>query len=291
MTQRPATPPSALDSLPTRAGIGLRAPHYQELLELRPALGFIEVHSENYFGLGGLPADVLTKLRESYPLSLHGVGLSLGSTDPISRPHLRQLRALIERYQPAAVSEHLSWSSVDGRYFNDLLPLPLSKQVIDHLSRRIEYAQEYLGRELLVENVSSYLRFADDEMPEWEFVVAVAKNAGCRLLIDINNIFVASVNHGFNPYRYIDAIPAQLVGEIHLAGHSRRFWQGRRLLIDTHNAPVSSEVWSLYGHALGRFGPRPTLIEWDSDLPPLSRLLAEAAGADHLLEACHVRAA
>lgn len=273
------------------AGIGLRAPHYRDLLEQVPSVGWIEVHSENYFGLGGAPAHYLERARELYPLSLHGVGLSLGSTDALSRTHLKRLKEVIERYEPWLVSDHLSWSSVDGRYFNDLLPLPYTRDVVAHLAQRIEQAQELLGRQILVENLSSYLCFRDGEMPEWEFVTEVVRRSGCGLLLDINNVYVASVNHGFDARRYVDAIPVSLVQEMHLAGHLERHIEGSRLLIDTHNQPVCGAVWDLYERAVRRFGPVPTLIEWDADLPSLPELVAEAHRAEAVLENRHARAA
>lgn len=288
---RGRSPLSALGPISASAGIGLRAPHYRDLLEQTPAVGWIEVHSENYFGLGGAPAHYLERARELYPLSLHGVGLSLGSTDVLSRTHLRQLKALIARVDPWLVSDHLSWSSVDGRYFNDLLPLPYTKDVIAHLVQRIEQAQDVLGRQILVENLSSYLSFRDGEMPEWEFVTEIVRRAGCGLLLDINNIYVASRNHGFDANRYVDAIPVSLVQEMHLAGHIEHDVDGSKLLIDTHNQPICDAVWVLYARAVRRFGPVPTLIEWDSDLPPLTELVAEAQRAEAILEMRHALAA
>lgn len=282
---------SAVGPISASAGIGLRAPHYRDLLEQRPAVGWIEVHSENYFGLGGAPAHFLDKARERYPLSLHGVGLSLGSTDELSRPHLERLREVIARYEPWLVSDHLSWSSVEGRYYNDLLPLPYTRDVIAHVVLRIEQVQERLGRQILVENLSSYLSFRDGEMPEWEFVTQIVSRAGCGLLLDINNIYVASRNHGFDPNRYVDSIPVSLVQEMHLAGHVEQHVEGSTLLIDTHNQPVCESVWALYARAVRRFGPVPTLIEWDSDLPPLAELVAEAHRAEAILETRHALAA
>jgi uncharacterized protein (UPF0276 family) len=261
------------------AGIGLRAPHYRALLEDWPLVGFLEVHSENYLGRGGAHWHYLMEARELYPVSLHGIGASLGSADALSCAHVQKLRELVRAVEPCLVSEHLSWSSIDGRYFHDLLPLPQTRAVIDHVARRIEQVQDFLGRELLVENLSSYLRFADGEMPEWDFVVAIARRAGCALLLDINNIFVSARNHGFDPRAYIDAIPRQLVREIHLAGHAER----DGLLIDTHGAPVADEVWALYRHAIERFGGVPTLIEWDADLPALATLVAQAERAQSIL--------
>jgi uncharacterized protein len=272
------------------AGIGLRAPHYRALLATRPAVGFLEVHSENYFG-GGAPAHFLQQAREHYPLSLHGIGLSLGSTDPLSLEHLRQLKTLIARYEPWLVSEHLCWASVGGCYFNDLLPLPCTHEVVAHLAARIAQTQDYLGRQILVENLSSYLVFADGALAEWEMLVEVARRSGCGLLLDVNNVYVAACNHGFDPHRYLDAIPTGLVQEIHLAGHSERALPGSRILIDTHNAPVCDAVWSLYRRAVQRFGPLQTLIEWDQDFPPLAELVGEAHKARAILEERHAIAA
>jgi uncharacterized protein (UPF0276 family) len=260
---------------PGAVGIGLRAPHYAELLERRPPLGFVEAHSENYFCEGGAPLAWLERVRALYPVSLHGVGLSLGSCDPLDGAHLDRLAGLVRRCEPALVSEHLSWSSAGGRHANDLLPLPLTEEAAEHVASRIRQAQDRLGREMLVENISSYVRLGQSAMPEWEFVSFVARSAGCRLLLDVNNIWVNAANHGFEPAHYIDAIDPALVGEIHLAGFERT----PEALIDTHGAPVAGEVWELYARAAARFGPRPTLIEWDTDLPPLDVLLDEAARA------------
>ena len=254
-------------------GIGLRAPHYAELLERRPALGFLEVHSENFFGAGGAPLDWLERFRAAYPLSLHGVGLSLGSCDPLDERHLAKLAALARHFEPMLVSEHLCWSSIGARHANDLLPLPYTEESLDHVVERIERVQERLARTILVENVSSYLEFAHSTIPEWEFVAAAARRSGCGLLLDVNNVWVNSVNHGFDARHYIAAIDPGAVGEIHLAGFER----AGELLVDTHGARVSAEVWALYGEALARCGPRPTLVEWDTDIPALDVLLDEAS--------------
>jgi uncharacterized protein len=256
-------------------GVGLRAAHHAELLERRPAIGFLEVHSENFFGEGGAPLAWLERFRAIYPVSLHGVGLSLGSSDPLDAGHLARLRSLERRIEPAFVSEHLSWSSHGGRHANDLLPLPLTEEAIEYVAGRIRRAQDFLGRELLVENVSAYVRLGEASIPEWEFVSEVARRAGCRLLLDVNNIWVNAANHGFDPDDYLAAIEPDSVAEIHLAGFERT----PSLLVDTHGAPVAEEVWALYGRALARFGPRPTLVEWDTDLPALDVLLAEASRA------------
>lgn len=272
---------------PQGAGIGLRAPHYRALLETRPAVGWLEVHSENYFGSGGQPLYFLERARSLYPLSLHGVGLSLGSVDPLNREHLSKLKSLVNRFEPALVSEHLSWSSAGWRFANDLLPLPYTEEALDHFCARVTEAQEFIGRQILVENISTYLRFRHSTIPEWEFVAEVSRRTGCGLLLDVNNIYVNAVNHDFDPAVYIDAVPVESVQEIHLAG----FDDNGQCLIDTHGKPVHEQVWSLYRRAVQRLGPIPTLIEWDTDLPALSVLVAEAGKADAILESGRVIAA
>jgi uncharacterized protein len=274
-------------AIPIRAGIGLRAPHCREIVESRPNIGWVEVHSENYFGEGGQPHRFLEVIRVDCPLSLHGVGLGLGSAEPLDVNHLRKLGRLIDRYEPGLVSEHLSWSSVGGRHLNDLLPLPYTDESLAHISNRIDEAQRILRRRLLIENVSSYLQFRHSTIPEWEFLAEVSHRSGCALLLDVNNIYVNSVNHGFDPRAYLASVPANAVQEIHLAG----FDAAGPCLIDTHGAPVADEVWSLYREAIGRLGPRPTLIEWDTDIPPLEVLLAEASKAAQVLEEVHAIAA
>lgn len=266
-----------------QAGIGLRAPHYRALLEEQPAVGFLEVHSENYFGAGGAPHYYLGRARALYPLSLHGVGLSLGSADPLDRRHLANLKRLIERYEPALVSDHLCWSSVDGRYLNDLLPLPYTEEALAHFVRHVNEAQDYLGRELLIENPSSYLQFRESTIPEWEFLVEVARRSGCGILLDINNVYVSACNHGFSADRYLAAMPRASVREFHLAGHTIKHLPEGKILIDTHNAPVHEAVWALYRTAVARFATVPTLIEWDTDLPKLTVLVDEAHKAQHIL--------
>ena len=264
---------------PVGAGIGLRSPHVAQVLAERPAVPWLEVHSENYYVDGGPALAALTRIRADYPLSLHGVGMSLGGSDPLDRAHLAKLARLAERVAPTLVSEHLCWSSVDGRHVNELLPLPYTEEALAHVCARVAEVQDLLGRELLVENVSSYLAFADATIPEWEFVAAVARRTGCRLLCDVNNIYVNAINHGFDADAYLAALPREAIAEIHLAG----FDASGPCLIDTHGAPVAAEVWALYRRAIARFGPVPTLIEWDTDIPPLSTLLAEAATAQSIL--------
>ena len=270
--------------IPARAGIGLRGDHYAEITEGKPAIGFLEVHSENYFGHGGTPHRYLRQLREEYPLSFHGVGLSLGSSDPLNERHINRLRELIEEYQPDLVSEHLSWSSVGNRYLNDLLPVPYTQEALTHMVSRVEQVQERLRRQILIENVSSYLEYAQSDIPEWDFVAEVANRSGCGVLLDINNIYVNSQNHNFEPVQFLNAIPQIVVKEIHLAGHTVNEFEDGRVLIDTHNQLVSEPVWELYRCAVKQFGPVPTLLEWDTDLPPLSVLLGEAGKAQRILE-------
>ncbi len=263
------------------AGIGLRAPHVRQVLAERPRIGWLEVHSENYYADGGSALAALDRIRADYPLSLHGVGMSLGSTDPLDMTHLAKLKRLIDRCEPTLVSEHLCWSGAVGRHLNDLLPLPYTEEALSHVCRRVAQVQDSLGRELAVENVSSYLAFAEATIPEWEFVAAVARRTGCKLLVDVNNIHVNATNLGFDADAYLAAMPIDAIAEIHLAG----FDDGGPCLIDTHGAPVAPEVWALYARAIARYGPRPTLIEWDVDIPPLETLLAEAARAQSVLEA------
>jgi len=267
-------------------GIGLRQPHYREVFEHRPALGFLEVHSENFFLDGGASMHALERARAAYPISLHGVGLSLGSTDPLSHTHLARLAGLIDRLEPALVSEHLCWTSHGGVHSNDLLPLPWTEEALDHVVRRLDAVQQALGHTILLENVSSYFEYADSSMPEWTFLAEVARRSGCGLLLDINNVFVSAHNDGFEAETYLRAIPQAAVREIHLAGHVRRAMPGGELLVDSHSEPVADAVWSLYAKTLRRCGPVPTLIEWDHDLPPLSTLVAEAAKADAVAAAC-----
>src|SRR6266446_3606092 len=265
----------ASTALPVSAGIGLRSPHVARVRAERPHVRWLEVHSENYFVDGGPAIAALEAIRRDYPISLHGVGLSLGSADALDARHLRRLKHLVSRIDPGAVSEHLCWSHVDGRHLNDLLPLPFTEEALALVCDRVDAVQIALGRTLLVENVSAYVRFDNDAMSEWEFVAAVARRSGCKLLFDVNNIYVNAVNHGFDASAYLAAIPADAVAEIHLAG----FDSSGDCLIDTHGAPVAPDVWALYARAIERLGPRPTLIEWDTDIPAFSVLEREAATA------------
>jgi uncharacterized protein (UPF0276 family) len=277
--------------IPAIAGIGLRTPHQEEIARERPAAGWLEVHSENYFADGGTQIERLMNARSLYPLSLHGVGMSLGSTDPLDPEHVRRLKRLVGWSEPAFVSEHLSWGSVQGIHLNDLLPLPLTEEALALMIERVDQLQNHLGRQILVENVSSYLQFAHAEIAEWDFLAALGSQAGCGLLVDVNNVYVSASNHGFDARQYLSALPRHLVQELHLAGHSRNRYGGREILIDTHSAPVCDAVWELYDFALSCFGPLPTLIEWDADLPSLEVLLAEAGKANRHLHNAHALAA
>lgn len=272
---------------PVSAGVGLRAPHYREILATQPDIGWFEAHSENYFGAGGQPLAYLEAIRTHYPVSLHGVGLSLGSTDALSEAHLAKLKRLADRIEPCFVSEHLSWSSVDGRFFNELLPLPYSEEALQHVARRVQQMQDALGRRVLIENITAYITFHESLIPEWEFLNALCQVSGCGLLLDINNVYVNSVNHGFDPRQFLASVHAAHIEEIHLAGFDR----AEHALIDTHGARVSNDVWALYEYTLHRIGARPTLIEWDNDIPALATLLDEATHAQTLLDRRHARAA
>jgi uncharacterized protein len=274
-----------------RTGIGLRATHHHEVVARRPDVGWFEAHSENYFARGGLLPGVLGAVRENYPLSLHGVGLSIGSTDPLDRTHLAEIERLVHDFDPMLVSEHLSWGSAGGRFTNDLLPLPYTEEALRHMSDRVRQVQDSLGRQILIENVSSYLQFTCSDIAEWDFLAALAHESGCGLLLDVNNIYVNAMNHGFDPCTYLNRIPRRAVQEMHLAGHSICIVEGREVRIDTHDAPVCDDVWELYSAAVERFGPVPTLIEWDSNIPALDVLTAEAHKADQMTEAHRARAA
>ena len=278
------------EKLPAASGIGLRSPHHKHVLTESPAVAWFEAHTENYFAEGGFAVECLSKIRAQYPLSLHGVGLSLGSTDPLNRLHLAKVRQAIARFEPALVSEHLSWSSVGQRFANDLLPLPYTDEAFRHVTERIRQTQNELGRQILIENASSYLKFKESSMTEWDFLVGVAEEASCGILLDLNNIHVSAHNQEFDALEYLESIPSPLVQELHLAGHARVDLQTRSLLIDTHGAPVCDAVWALYERAQQRFGALPTLIEWDTDIPDFAVLQIEAAKAD-AIRAGHALAA
>jgi uncharacterized protein (UPF0276 family) len=260
-------------------GIGLRSPHVSEIAATRPELGFLEVHAENY--MVETPAlERLLALRRDYPVSLHGVALSLGSAEELDRSHLSRFKALIELTEPMLVSEHLAWSAIGGAYLNDLLPLPYTEASLDLFCRHVEEAQEALGRRLLIENPSSYLRYRHSTIPEAEFIAEVARRTGCGILCDVNNIHVSAWNFGFDPIAYLEALPIGAIGEIHLAGHQAA--EDVNILIDDHGSRVAKPVWELYAVALRRFGPVPALIEWDTNLPALEVLLDEAHHAGEL---------
>ncbi|MEE8508639.1 MAG: DUF692 domain-containing protein [Myxococcota bacterium] len=260
-------------------GVGLRPPHYSDVLDRAHRgelpIDWFEAISENFMVPGGRPPRVLDEVRSHAPVALHGVSLNLGSTDPLDEVYLDALDSLAHRVEPAWISDHLCWTGVGGKNLHDLLPLPYTREVIGHLAARIQRVQDRLGRRIAVENVSSYVSFADDAMPEWEFLTAVAEAADCGILLDVNNVFVSAHNHGFAAETYVDSVPAERVFQIHLAGHSE---QGP-LLIDSHDHPVRDEVWALYERTLRRIGPVSTLIEWDDDIPEFDHLVREAERA------------
>jgi uncharacterized protein (UPF0276 family) len=267
-----------LGPVPARAGIGLRSVHH-DAIATRPPVGWLEAHSENYFHDGGTAVRALERARANYPLSLHGVGLALGSADGIDREHLARIKRAIQRFEPALVSEHACWGHAGGEHFNDLLPLPFTDEAVEWLAAQVREAQDFLGRQLLIENVSAYVAFEHSHLTEWEFLGAVVERAGCGLLLDVNNVYVSARNLGLDARAFIDGVPAAEVGEIHLAGHAVH----DGVLIDDHGSRVCDDVWDLYSYAISRLGPRPTLIEWDTDVPTLDTLVAEAARADRVL--------
>jgi len=264
-------------------GIGLRAPHYAQFLEEKPSIAWVEVHSENFFGEGGKPLEVLDQVRNHYPVSLHGVGLSIGSTDELNWRHLKKLRDLSQRVQPCLVSDHLSWSSVDGQYFHDLLPLPYTEESLHHVAHRINQIQDYLGRQILLENISSYVAFESGEQSETEFFSELVKETRCGILLDLNNLYVTSTNLKLNADQYLQQFPHEAIQEIHLSGHTSTIIENQEFLIDTHNRSIAEPVWQLYRQAISHFGPKATMIEWDLDLPTLNMLIAEAEKAEFTL--------
>lgn len=269
-----AFPPAARPEEPV--GIGLRTPHYEEVLDTPLSVGWVEVHPENYFG-GGAHRHFLAKARERYQISLHAVGLSLGSDQPVSDDHLARFRALIEIYDPFQISDHASWSASGNAHLNDLLPLPYCAATLDRLARNVERAQDALGRRMLIENPSTYLAFKGNEMHEDVFMNRLAAMTGCGILLDLNNIYVQAHNHGYDAWSYIETIEPRHVGEMHLAGHIEQEAGGAAtILVDTHSRPVKGDVWDLYEHAVRRMGVVPTLIEWDNDIPDLATLVGEA---------------
>jgi uncharacterized protein (UPF0276 family) len=269
------------DTLPRRAGVGFKPEHFAAILAGPREVGFFEVHAETYMGDGGPPHRRLEAIRARYPLSLHGVGLSIGSPRPLDRDHLARLKDLIRRYEPAQFSEHLAWSSHDEGFLADLLPLPYDDETLAVVCRHIEETQETLATRMLLENPSTYVQFSNSAIAETEFLAEVVRRTGCGLLLDVNNVFVSATNHGFDPFAYLAAFPLRHVGEIHLAGYADATDdEGAPLLIDAHNSPVRATVWSLYEETVRRLGPTPTLIEWDNDVPQWPILAAEARRAE-----------
>jgi hypothetical protein len=275
--------------LPVAAGIGLRAAHHERVAAERPGIAWLEVHTENFLGGGATPA-LLDALRERYAISLHGVGLSLGSAEGLDEEHLARIAALVRRLAPAAISDHVSWSVTGGVYFNDLLPIPYDEEALAVMARNVVRFQEAVGRPVMVENPSTYLRHAQSDRAEPQFLAELCRRTGCGLLLDVNNVFVSAENHGDDALAYLAAVACLPIGEIHLSGHHLRQIGNRSIRIDDHGSAVTDQVWALYEHALALIGPRPTLIEWDSALPPLETLLGEAGKAQaHLSAAARSR--
>lgn len=271
-------------SLPASPGIGFKPQHFDAIMESEQEIGFVEVHAENYMGEGGMPHAMLRRLRERYALSIHGVGLSIGSMASLDIDHLTRLKGLCDRYQPHSFSEHLAWSSHDDVYLNDLLPLPYTQETLDRIVSHIDQVQDVLGREMLLENPSTYLQYADSTIPETEFLAEIARRTGCGLLLDVNNVFVQAENHGTSAEAYLAAFPLARVKEIHLGGHdAQEDDTGAPLLIDAHGAAVADPVWALYDSVIAGTGPLPTLIEWDNDVPDWPVLAAEARAAGAIL--------
>ncbi|HLK84019.1 MAG TPA: DUF692 domain-containing protein [Xanthobacteraceae bacterium] len=278
---------SRAGAIPARAGVGLKPEHYRTILKSCPDIGFFEVHAENYMGAGGPPHRYLTAIRNRYPLSLHGVSLSIGADRMLDRDHLKRLKELIERYQPGLFSEHLAWSTHETAFFNDLLPVPYTAETLTRVVEHIDDVQETLGRQMLLENPATYLAFAESSYSEIDFIAEIVRRTGCGLLLDINNVYVASTNQSWDPVRYIDAYPLAQVQEVHLAGFAREADdKSRPLLIDAHDRPVDDAVWGLFAHAIRRLGPMPTLIERDAKVPRWPELKAEADRAEAIMSGC-----
>jgi len=282
-----------ISNLPAHAGVGFKPEHFRDILAAVQPIGFFEVHAENYMGAGGPPHAQLGALRERYALSVHGVGLSIGSMQPLNSDHLARLKVLCNRYKPESFSEHLAWSSHAGVYFNDLLPLPYTRQTLVRVAEHIDEVQTTLGRTMLLENPSHYIGIAESTIPEIDFLTEVAKRTGCGLLLDVNNVFVSAKNQGTDPLVYLEAFPLDRVREVHLGGHNEELDDaGGPLLIDTHASSVTDAVWTLYAHLIARTGPIPTLIEWDNNLPDWPTLRAQAIAAQNILaDAAHSSAA
>ncbi len=281
MSSRPS---SSGGTMPKRAGAGLKAEHYRVILETRPDVGFFEVHAENYMGQGGPPHRYLAAIAALYPISLHGVGLSIGGRRPLDKDHLCRLKTLIDRYRPALFSEHLAWSTHEAGFFHDLLPLPYNSDTLEHVCEHVDEVQTMLARQMLLENPSTYVQYAQSTYSETDFIAEVSKRTGCGLLLDVNNVFIASTNQWWSPAAYLESFPLSRVQEIHLAGYTEESDERQRpLLIDTHDRPVSESVWALFERVIGRTGPLPTLIEWDAALPQWPTLHAEAQRADSVI--------
>lgn len=271
--------------LPPRAGAGFKTIHADSILSDPYRIGFLEVHAENYMGKGGHPHRILTDMREAFPLSIHGVGLSIGAESGLDATHLDRLKAVVERYEPAIVSEHLAWSTHDNSYFNDLLPVPYDRETLNRVVAHVSAVQDHLGRKILLENPSTYVAFEKSTMSETDFIGEIAARSGCGLLLDVNNVHVSAINHAMSAIGYIGAFPLDLVEEIHLAGHAEDVDDdGNPLLIDAHDRPVSDHVWSLYDMVIAQTGPLPTLIEWDNDVPDWPVLKHEAMLAETILD-------
>lgn len=280
----PFPPSQSQDRVPPRGGVGLKAEHYRTIIETLPDVGFFEVHAENYMGAGGPPHRYLSAIRERYRLSLHGVGLSIGADRPLDRDHLQRLAQLIDRYRPGLFSEHLAWSSHGASFFNDLLPIPYTNASLVRVADHIDEVQAALGRQMLLENPSTYVAFAESSYSETDFIAEVVRRTGCGLLLDVNNVYIACTNQQWDPVAYLEGFPLQHVREIHLAGYtSEADEKGRRLLIDTHDRPVAEIVWFLFARAVRRTGAVPTLIEWDKDVPAWPDLKREAERAEAVM--------
>ena len=276
--------PKSFPGLPSRSGVGLKPEHYRTILDTQPDIGFFEVHAENYMGAGGPPHRYLTAVRENYPLSLHGVGLSIGADRPLDREHLARLKGLIARYQPVQFSEHLAWSTHNAGFLNDLLPVPYTAQNLSRICDHIDEVQDTLAHQMLLENPSTYVAFAESTYDEIDFISEIVARTGCGLLFDVNNVFVASTNQEWNAVTYVNRYPLSHVREIHLAGFTPQTDEaGRPLLIDTHDRPVDDVVWDLYRQTISLTGPIPTLIEWDADVPDWDTLFSEAQRAEAIM--------
>ena len=271
-------------AIPSRAGVGLKAEHCRRILATRPDIGFFEIHAENYMGAGGPPHRYLSAIRRDYPVSLHGVGLSIGGKRPLDRAHLARLKALVARYEPGLFSEHLAWSTHDTGFLSDLLPLPYTSGTLSRVCEHIDVTQDTLGRQMLLENPSSYVNFTESTLAETQFIAEIVRRTGCGLLLDVNNVLVSAANLGTDPQAYLDDYPLAHVREIHLAGHDVVAEEpGGQVLIDAHGSPVADPVWDLYASVIARTGPLPSLIERDNNVPPLEDLIAEARHADSVM--------